>query len=515
MRNGYHVISVIITALTAYLVLNLENISSSFLIIYVALLILILLSLFMKIHDYNDIVNRILEVSYNCIFIKDSKGRYKLANRALLNLYGLKKRNEIIGKTDKQLAEKGLITQYEALRCYEEDKIVLSAKKSKTFPVNEFRSINGSTHIYQVMKTPFNSIKSRNNIIGVSIDITQRKKIENDLKKSEISNKLLIESSPYGILVLDSKGNIISYNNMLKNITGYSSEEIKTENDLKNKLQLSEIDIKIFDELFTNVWIDIKYKNRKISISTKSNEIKYVSIIMSLMPNDNTAVFIKDITAETEIEKKILEAKNSERRRIVTEIHDIVGHSLTSLFMMTEASKDLIGINNDKALDLINHASIQIQNSMLDLKMVLKMLENIDDNDSFGLENLEKLISFFQKLTSVEINLEISEKISADEIDKCIDKCFYRIIQEGLTNAVKHSKASLIRINIDRNEGSYILIVQNDGTGCRTVQQGIGLRGIEDRVRKLNGQIKIDCSDDYFILNVSVEAVKMMEIRNE
>ena len=291
MRNSYLILSVIITALTAYMLLNLENISGIFLVVYIVLFLLILIRLFMKLHDYNDIINRILEVSYNCIFIKDSKGRYKLANRALLNLYGLKKRKEIIGRTDNQLAEKGIITRYEAMRCNEEDKIVFSAKKSKTFPVNEFRSINGSTHIYQVIKTPFNSIKSRNNIIGVSIDITQRKKIENDLKKSEISNKLLIESSPYGIIVMDSTGNIISYNNMMKNITGYSSDEIRTADDIKKKICLSENDRKIFNELYTNVWINITNENRKISVNDKNGAVKYSNIIMSLLPNDNYSCF--------------------------------------------------------------------------------------------------------------------------------------------------------------------------------------------------------------------------------
>ena len=469
----------------------------------------------MKLHDFNDIINRILQVSYNCIFIKDNKGRYKLANRALLNLYGLKKRKDIIGKTDKQLAEKGFISRYEALRCKEEDDIVISAKKSKTFPVNEFRSINGSKQIYQVIKTPFNSIKSRNNIIGVSIDITQRKKFENDLKKSEISNKLLIESSPYGIFVIDNLDNIVSYNNMLKNITGYSSDEIKTVNDIKEKICLSDNDRYIFNELYLNAWINLQHENRKISIRTKNRSIKYVSLVISLLSNDNTAVFFTDITEETEIENKILEAKNTERRRIVTEIHDIVGHSLTSLFMMTEATKDMIGVNNNKARDLINHASMQIQSSMLDLKMVLKMLENIDDNDSFGLENLEKLISFFQKLTDVEIRLDISQNISLKEIDNCIDRCFYRIIQEGMTNAVKHSKASKIEIKIKKNNGLYFLVIQNDGSGCSNIEQGVGLRGISDRVKNLNGHVDVECSNNKFILTVTSSEHKMQEMKNE
>ena len=515
MRNSYLVSSLIITVSTAYLILNIENISSFYLIAYIIFFLLVLIKLFLKLHDFSDIINRVLEVSYNCIFIKDREGRYKLANRALMNLYGVKRNKDIIGKTDTELAEKGFISRYEALRCKDEDLIVQSAKKSKTFPVNEFRSINGSTHIYQVIKTPFNSIKSRNNIIGISIDITQRRKIESELHKSEIRNKMLIESSPYGTIVADHNGQIISFNSRIKEVTGYNISDINNINDFFLKISETENDIILLLDEYEQIHQKIKSTNRNTSLITKHGCRKYINLSLSLLPNDNTAVFIKDITTEVEVENKIIEAKNNERRRIVTEIHDIVGHSLISLFMMTEAAKEMIGLNNDKAMDLVNHASIQIQNSMLDLKMVLKMLENIDENDSFGLDNLKKLIIFFEKLTDVSISLNISDNISEYELDRCIDRCFYRIIQEAMTNAVKHGKAGKIDIDIHINNSLYILKICNDGTVCRNYEQGIGLRGIDDRVTKLDGVIDIECSESCFILKVKVSRDKMLEINDE
>ena len=515
MLNSYLISSVAITISTSYIILNLDNLSPVFLVLYILFFLALFIKLFLKLHDYHDVINRILEVSYNCIFIKDSKGRYKLANRALLNLYGLKKRKEIIGKTDPELAERGIISNYEALRCKEEDRIVLSGKRSKTFPVNEFRSINGSTHIYQVIKTPFNSIKSRNNIIGVSIDITQRKKIESDLQKSEISNKMIIESSPYGILVLDSKGNVISYNNILSSITGFNKIDIRCKEDITDKIITSESDKKYFNEIYERIHKNLKYMNRTIKLKTKSGDLKFAGITMCLLPNDSTAMFIKDITAEVEVERKIFDAKNSERRRIVTEIHDIIGHSLTSLYMMTEATKDLIGVDNDKAKDLVDHASIQIQSSTLDLKMVLNMLENIDDNDSFGFDNIIKLLDFFEKLTGVGINLEISDTIKMDNLEKYIDNCFFRIIQEGLTNAVKHSKAACINIFIYENSGYYNLIIKNDGLQNKKIIYGVGLRGITERVEKIKGSAETECRENMFILKVKVPVNGLEEKESE
>lgn len=462
------------------------------------------MGLYLKIHDYQDVVNKILEVSPNCIFIKDSRGRYRLASRALLRLYGLKKRSDIIGRTDSELAEKGIISNYEALRCNKEDQIVLSSKKSKTFPVNEFRSINGSTNIFQVIKTPFNSIKRRNNIIGISIDITQRKKVEKNLYQSEVSNKMLIESSPYGILVLNNEGFVVSYNNMLKTITGFTIEDIRDIRDITEKICQNENDVLIFKEMYDHIRRDFKHENKVIKLNTKKGYLKYASINLSLLPNDNTAIFLKDITSEVEVEKKIIDAKNHERRRIVTEIHDIMGHSLASLYMMTEATKDLIGVNNDKVRDLVSHASMQIQNSRLDLTMVLNTLENIDINDSFGFDNLVELLDFFEKLTGVKIDLDIADEIPKIILDKYIDNCFYRIIQEGLTNAVKHSKAAHIRVELIKIVDFFQLLIENDGEGCKEVVFGVGLRGISERAKKINGDLSVNCSDGHFSLTVKV-----------
>lgn len=468
------------------------------------LFMLVFAALSVRLYDLEKILRLILDISPNCIFIKTGAGRYILANRALINLYGLDSEKEILGKTDIELAKIGKITNYEALRCVEEDKNVLTNQKTKTFPINEFRNPGGVTYLYQVIKTPFNDFRKRSSIIGVSIDITQKKKIENELTKSEIINKMLIESAPYGIFLVDKNGELLTCNHRFKDITGYSLENIKNISFFQKKVCLELVDSNVFSELYQNNRKSPNFEARKIRIITRQDQLKYLSICMALLPNDNAAVFLKDITVEEEVEKEIINAKKKERKRIVTEIHDIIGHSLTSLYMMTEATIDLIGVDNQKAKDLVNHARLQIQNSMFDLKMVLNMLENIDSNDTFGLENLESLIAFFQKLTGVSVTLYIEEKLKKELLDRYIDKCFYRIVQEGITNAAKHSKANSIEIKISEKNQRLVLSVRNDGISCKDIVWGVGLRGIEKRIETLKGSMEIMYGENYFILNVEI-----------
>ena len=78
------------------------------------------------------------------------------------------------------------------------------------------------------------------------------------------------------------------------------------------------------------------------------------------------------------------------------------------------------------------------------------------------------------------------EKLRYDEDE---ENAVYRIIQESLTNAIRHGRAKHIRVFMENREGSIYLKVEDDGIGCSNIEAGFGLRHIRERIKLLRGQV--------------------------
>jgi len=161
------------------------------------------------------------------VYIKDTESRILLANPALVNIAG-KPLSEIIGKTDSEYFNSKKVG--ETLR--KNDLLVIKSGKSMTFEEIVFTKEKQLSFIS--VKAPFKD--EYNNIIGIigiSYDITERKKTEDDLSKSEEKNKLLadlLESSqqPFGVGYPDGSFGYI--NKAFENLTGYSRDELQSMN---------------------------------------------------------------------------------------------------------------------------------------------------------------------------------------------------------------------------------------------------------------------------------------------
>ena len=73
----------------------------------------------------------------------------------------------------------------------------------------------------------------------------------------------------------------------------------------------------------------------------------------------------------------------------------------------------------------------------------------------------------------------------------------YRIVQESLTNAIRHGKAKNIDVSIKKNYGSINLLICDDGIGCENIKAGFGLRHIRERVNMLKGQVNFSSEEGF------------------
>ena len=200
-----------------------------------------------------------------------------------------------------------------------------------------------------------------------------------------------------------------------------------------------------------------------------------------------------------ELEKSLMDnarlAEIRERNRIAREIHDTLGHTLTGLAAGIDACIALAG--DDKPalrnqLDLLSKVS---RNGIKDIRMSVSSLRP-DAPERLNLKSaIEELVENTKRVAGVNINFDcdtINLKFDEDE-----EMAIYRIVQESLTNAIRHGKAKNIDVSIKKNYGSISLLICDDGIGCEKIEAGFGLRHIRERVNMLKGQVNFSSEEGF------------------
>jgi signal transduction histidine kinase len=198
------------------------------------------------------------------------------------------------------------------------------------------------------------------------------------------------------------------------------------------------------------------------------------------------------IEARTDLQAlsaRLVRAQEDERRTLARELHDEVGQSLSAIMMeasSAEAAANAEGIGDRVAS--IRSMAEKTLNTVRDLALLLRpsML------DDFG---LVPALNWHAREMSKRTGLNV--RVAADEIsDELPDEhktCIYRVVQEAFNNAARHANARNLQV-IVKNEGARVVFsVQDDGTGFdKKVVRGLGLLGMEERVRRLGGELRID-----------------------
>ena len=147
-----------------------------------------------KLRNSEKFLKLIIDTDPNLIFVKDENGKYVLANKSMAKLLGISP-DSIIGKTDKEIAQFTNVHFEETNGLLKDDKKVIENRETILIPERAIKLPGGKIKWYQSTKVPIISKKKIEGILEVVVDITERKKTEEKLKKSyERLNKLLRET---------------------------------------------------------------------------------------------------------------------------------------------------------------------------------------------------------------------------------------------------------------------------------------------------------------------------------
>ncbi|QEN09457.1 sensor histidine kinase [Oceanispirochaeta crateris] len=197
-----------------------------------------------------------------------------------------------------------------------------------------------------------------------------------------------------------------------------------------------------------------------------------------------------------------LETLKKERKRVSREIHDTVGYSLTNIRIMLEAASMMIEDNPGESGKLIQKSMKEAGYCLEETRGAMRLLRSKEIGRPRGIRAFFQLVSVFAEATGIEVYTEFGN--SPDSFGSVIDKAIFRFIQEGLTNSFRHGRASEIRIYFWVQNKTLRVSLQDNGLGAVSLNEGIGMAGMKERLDELKGSLDYHNISSGFEISISV-----------
>jgi len=202
---------------------------------------------------------------------------------------------------------------------------------------------------------------------------------------------------------------------------------------------------------------------------------------------------IAALTLETEALARAADAAvDVERRRIARELHDVVSHAVTLISVQAEAGRSVIDTDPaaaGRSLEAIGQVS---REALAELGRLLAVLHEEEAVDESGLANLVSLVEGV-RAAGLQVNVDF---VAPGPLDPAVDRCAYRVVQEGLTNALRHTSAATVQVVVAREPEQLQVTVTSEGRGHTSSYggSGRGLAGLRERVATLGGTFEASAS---------------------
>ena len=343
-------------------------------------------------------------------------------------------------------------------------------------------------------------------------EIEERKQAEEALRESEERFRSIFEKSSDAICLIDSEGRYLMVNEAMCELTGVSRKE------LVNKHYSTFMD-KETHELMEQHWLQRKRgepapDRYEFKLIRADGDIRIVDNVPTGIHFQDepplTLAILRDVTERRRMEdalesmrSKLLNLQESERSKISRVLHDTIGQNI-----------GILDFNLATIVEILDETSLESISGLIDnMRNVIRETGDKLRDISSGLHprlvqelglvaGVRNLIDRFQRATWIEVHSSI--QLNELHIDESVAVNLYRIVQEALTNIVKHSKCGSVLFEMAVDDGRLGVMIKDDGTGFsledvsqRDIEQrGMGLFIMEERAKAIDGRLQIHSEPD-------------------
>lgn len=197
--------------------------------------------------------------------------------------------------------------------------------------------------------------------------------------------------------------------------------------------------------------------------------------------------------ARLELERRATEQRNEERLRLARDLHDALGHNVAMISLQSAVAAEALPERVPEA----QRAVAEIRNislaAMADLRSTVRRLRSMESDVDLpaGLNELPALV---EQARSNGLQVRIVETGDGREMPVALGQTAYRIIQEALTNVIRHANAARAVITLDRGPDAFTVTVRDNGQGVGQLASGNGIRGMRERAAEWGGELTVATS---------------------
>ena len=369
----------------------------------------------------------------------------------------------------------------------------------------EETAINKDNKVVRVDKILENTIDSIDNSKDEILEIIEHARsecirLERELK--EIKEKTDMVIKEVDSLYIEEKRSRAYLSMVSKNFTTYDEEDIKyaydRANELRIQLLLKREEEKILRERRTEKEFNLK---SAIEVFERTEKVgKSIKVASEYLKGnlDDIILTIDDLNKRQLFGIKVIEAQEEERQRLARDIHDGPAQSMANILVKTELCDRLIDIDPEKSRYELQNLKTITRTTLKDIRKTIYDLRPMSLDDLGLIPTLERYIYNFINDTKINVELNIIGNII--KLNSAIEIAIFRIVQESLSNIMKHSQATDVKVTIEYTTTRLNLVILDNGIGfdvgkvsksSSTRDGGFGLINIRERVELLDGKLQI------------------------
>ncbi|MGX8237013.1 sensor histidine kinase [Exiguobacterium undae] len=298
--------------------------------------------------------------------------------------------------------------------------------------------------------------------------------------------------------IKDSKARLVIVS---KNFDNYSEQDIRSAYETANSLQL---------ESFINQRDEMNCRKRRDELERRLIQldetieradmlISRVSVVLNFLTDDMQVMNEKYEKAmqKQEMGLKVFQSAENERRRLSRDMHDGPAQTLAHVLIRADLIEKIHQHNGaEAAFEEIHRLRTLIRDGLADIRRIIYDLRPMTLDDLGFVPTLERYLRHMQEISNIPIHFNYLG--GGERIDSTYEVAVFRIVQEAVQNAVKHSKAGDIRIIIEQYQHSVRIHVKDNGIGfdftsiVESCDESFGLIGMRERIEMIDGEFEIE-----------------------
>ena len=340
-------------------------------------------------------------------------------------------------------------------------------------------------------------------LLGSHIDLTERKAAEAAILESERRFRSAIEASPIPIALTDRDELIEYINPRFTQTLGYTLEDLKSVEDWWPLA---------YPDPEYRAWVMSLWQSRsKLAAETGTDPAPIEAIMCCKDGSTRTivahaarledaerpkrlAMFI-DVTEQRLLERQVMQAVTREQQRLGMNLHDGLGQELTALSLLLTAAATSLPHANAGAVERELMRLATVARHCLDTaRSIAHGLSPIEPEPGGFERALEQLAEATARAGRVEVRLDMSGLGAGRHVVAPLAEPLFRIVQEAVTNAVKHGRATQIDIHVERARSQLFVSVTDNGSGVAAEKggSGFGLRIMRYRAEAIGGHLELE-----------------------